>query len=125
MTNPIEVTLDRALINRYRHDLHYETVYVDLDDTLILRGKVNLGLVKFLYQCSNDRKRLVLLTRHTADVERTLHNYRLVGVFDEVVCVPPRPACKSQYIMGNSAILIDDSFSERDRKSTRLNSSHR
>ena len=119
-TNPVELTLDRALINRYRHNLRYETVYVDLDDTLILKGKVNLGLVKFLYQCINDRKRLVLLTRHTADVEGTLRNYRLVGVFDQVVSVPPRPACKSEYITESRAILIDDSFSERHAVATKL-----
>jgi carbamoyl-phosphate synthase large subunit len=120
MTNLIDVTMDRALTNRYHHSLLYETVYVDLDDTLILRGKVNLRLVRFLYQCINDRKKLVLLTRHTADVEQTLRSYRLGEVFDEVVCVPARPACKSQFITGNSAILVDDSFSERHAVMTKL-----
>ena len=120
MTNPIEVTLDRALVNRYRHNLRYDTVYVDLDDTLVLKGKVNARLVAFLYQCANDRKKLVLLTRHTADVEQTLRNHRLAGIFDEVVRVAPRPACKSQCIVGNNAILIDDSFSERHAVMTKL-----
>ena len=47
------------------------------------------------------------------DVEQTLLRYRLSGIFDEVVRVPPRPADKSQYIRERNAILIDDSFSER------------
>ena len=120
MTNPIEVALDRALINRYRHNLRYDTVYVDLDDTVILRGQVNLRLVRFLYQCINSRKRLVLLTRRTADAEEVLDSFRLARVFDEIVSVPPRPACKSQYIKGDGAILIDDSFSERQAVMTKL-----
>lgn len=113
MTNSLKVDIDRALVNRYHHNLRYATVYVDLDDTLIFRGAVNTKLVAFLYQCTNEGKKLVLLTRHTMDIEQTLLRYRLSGLFDEIVHVPPRPACKSQYIREKYAILIDDSFSER------------
>jgi hypothetical protein len=113
MTNPIEVDIDRALINRYHHNLSYETVYVDLDDTLILNGNVNTKLVGFLYQCLNDKKKLILLTRHAAEVGETLSRYRLSQMFDEIVRVPPRPVCKSEFIKGKNSILIDDSFSER------------
>lgn len=113
MTNQIEVSLDRALTNRYRHNLRYSTVYVDLDDTLIFRGKVNVTLVAFLYQCINRGIKLVLLTRHTTEVEETLRGHRLFGIFDEIVRVASRPACKSAYIRERDAILIDDSFSER------------
>ncbi len=120
MTNIAEVTLDRALINRYRHNLHYDTVYVDLDDTLIVRGKVNPKLAAFIYQCINERKKLVLLTRHGADVRQTLCRHRLFGVFDEVICVPPLPACKSEFVTEANAILIDDSFSERRAVMTKL-----
>jgi carbamoyl-phosphate synthase large subunit len=113
MTNLIQVDIDRALINRYHHNVHYNTVYVDLDDTLIFKSAVNTKLIAFLYQCINEQKKLVLLTRHTAEVEQTLRNYRLAGIFDEIIRVPPRPARKSQYITENNSILIDDSFSER------------
>jgi carbamoyl-phosphate synthase large subunit len=113
MTNPIEVDIDRALVNRYHHAFHYSTVYVDLDDTMILRGRVNTKLVAFLYQCINEGKKVVLLTRHAAEVGQTLLHYRLSGIFDEIVCVPPRPARKTRYIKEKNSILIDDSFSER------------
>jgi carbamoyl-phosphate synthase large subunit len=113
MANSIEVDIDRALINRYHHNLSYETVYVDLDDTLILNGNVNTKLVGFLYQCLNDKKRLVLLTRHAAEVGETLSRYRLSQMFDEIVRVPPRPVRKSEFIKEKNSILIDDSFSER------------
>jgi carbamoyl-phosphate synthase large subunit len=120
MANPIEVTLDRALVNRYRHTLRYSTVYVDLDDTLVLRGKVNVRLVAFLHQCINERIRVVLLTRSTAEVEHILRQHRLLEIFDEIVRVAPRPDCKSTYIKERDAILIDDSFSERYAVMTKL-----
>lgn len=112
LTNPIEVEIDRALVNRYRHDLRYGTVYVDLDDTLILNGVVNTRVVAFLYQCVNRGVRIVLVTRHARDVDQTLKQFRLAGLFDEVAHVVP-PACKSDYIREKDAILIDNSFSER------------
>ena len=111
-TNPVEVEIDRALVNRYRHNLKYGTVYVDLDDTLILNDQVNTRVVAFLYQCLNRGIRLVLLTRHAKDMAQTLGQFRLAGLFDEVVHVV-KPACKSDYIREKDAILIDDSFSER------------
>lgn len=113
MTNAIQVDIDRALINRYHHNIRYSTVYVDLDDTLIFKGRVNTQLVAFLFQCANQRIKLVLLTRHTAELHQTLLQYKLSGIFDEIVQVPPRPACKSDFIKERNSILIDDSFSER------------
>jgi carbamoyl-phosphate synthase large subunit len=113
MTNTLQVDIDRSLVNRYHHNLRFSTVYVDLDDTLILKGRVNTELVAFLFQCANQKIKLVLLTRHTAEVQQTLVDYRLSAIFDEIVRVPPRPACKSEFIKERNAIVVDDSFSER------------
>ena len=113
MTNSLNVNIDRALVNRYDHNLFYTTVYVDLDDTLIFKGEINTKLVAFLYQCINQGKKLVLITRRSADVAKTLLRYRLSSIFDEVVSVPARPTSKAQYIKEKDSILIDDSFSER------------
>ena len=118
-TNAIGVELDRALVNRYRHDLGYSTVYVDLDDTLIVRGAVHAGLVSFLYQCLNQSRRLVLLTRHRDDLDATLARYRLAGLWDRVVHVADGEE-KSDFIEEPDAILIDDSFRERLSASERL-----
>jgi carbamoyl-phosphate synthase large subunit len=120
MTNDIQVDIDRALMNRYHHNLCFSTVYVDLDDTLVFKGKVNTKLVTFLFQCANQKIKLVLLTRHTADVQQTLMDYKLSGIFDEIVLVPPRPACKSGFIKERNAIVVDDSFSERRAIASKL-----
>jgi carbamoyl-phosphate synthase large subunit len=113
LVNPPNVTIDRALVNRYRLELNYAVVYVDLDDTLVIRDRVNTRLVAFLYQCLNEGKRLVLLTRHRLDVQQTLRRYRLTSLFDEVIHLT-RDEKKSAFIPEPDAILIDDSFRERD-----------
>jgi hypothetical protein len=105
------IEVDRALENRYRHDLLYRTIYVDLDDTLVVNGRVNADLVKLLYQELNKGKKLVLLTRHLGEVQTYLAKFRLQALFDDAFEVQPGEK-KSLFITDKNAILIDDSFSE-------------
>ncbi len=119
LANNINVEIDRALVNRYSHQVKYSVVYVDLDDTLILNDCVNPCLVQFLYQCINERIRVVLLTKHDGDVKQALRKYRLSELFDGIIQLE-RTACKSDYIREPDAILIDDSFSERKAVSHKL-----
>jgi hypothetical protein len=112
LLNGIHVELDRALVNRYSHNLRYSTVYVDLDDTLLCKGRVNVEVVRFLYQALNGTHRLVLLTRHAGDLDATLRHFRLQGLFDQIIHVRG-PEGKHLYIREPDAILIDDSFRER------------
>jgi len=112
LVNSINVEIDRALVNRYKHSLEYRTVYIDLDDTLIQDGLVNVDLVRFLYQCVNEGRQIVLLTKHTGDVEALLRRHRLWGLFDDIIQLDAS-ANKADYIQGPDAIFIDDSFSER------------
>ena len=99
-------------MNRYRHTVAFRTVYVDFDDTLVIRGDVNVDLVRFLYQCVNRNIRLVLLTRHGMDIHASLRQHRLDSLFDDIVQLG-REASKADYITERQAILIDDSFRER------------
>jgi hypothetical protein len=107
------VSIDRALVNRYRHTVGYSTVYMDLDDLLIVRDAVNPTAIRFLYQCVNDGKRLVLLTKTDGDLDATLKRFRLTGLFDEVRHIR-REEQKADYVAGGDAIFIDDSFRERE-----------
>ena len=118
LPNPVEVEVDRVLVSHYRPVVAYDTVYVDLDDTLILRGRVNLPVVRFLYQCVNGGKRLVLLTRHAGDPEATLRRHHLAGLFDEVIRLEAAED-KAEFVRAPSAIFIDDSFRERKAVSER------
>lgn len=113
------VQIDRALVNRYSHRIRYSTVYVDLDDTLILHDRVNIQVISFLYQCVNEGRKIVLLTKHDKDLGATLAKFRLTGLFGDIVQIGKSDA-KSEHIKERDAILIDDSFSERKAASDRL-----
>lgn len=106
--------LERALDTNYIIDLDFDTVFCDLDDCLILHDKfLNTALIRFLFQCINENKRLVLLTRHEKDPLSTLKKYRIEGLFHEVHHITDSSISKAKFIEEESAIFIDDSFKER------------
>jgi anti-anti-sigma regulatory factor len=117
LRNNLPVEIDRALAARFRLGHQYSRVYVDLDDTLIIDGRVNTALIAFLYQARNQGKRITLLSRHRRDLRQTLHAAALSeDLFDEVQLIGDT-ASKSAYIVGTDAIFIDDSFAERQEVS--------
>lgn len=109
---PGTVELDRALCNRYRHSVNFGVAYIDLDDTLLFRGQVNVQVVKLIFQCINQGRPVKLLTRHRGNLALTLASHRLAGLFDQLIHIAASEK-KSGYILEADAILIDDSFSER------------
>ncbi len=112
LINSAPIELDRALRNRYRHFFSYSTLYIDLDDTIILRDKVNLDAIQLIYQSLNGKKKVNLITRHVGNLHETLNNYHLIGIFDEIIHILDG-SLKSKYINDVNAIFVDDSFVER------------
>lgn len=104
---------DRALSNEYRLDIKYDTVYVDLDDTLVVNNKVNTEVIAFLYQCLNSGKTIKLISRHARKEQDTLREHHIdEALFDEIIHVED-DVPKSRLIKEDTAIMIDDSFRER------------
>jgi carbamoyl-phosphate synthase large subunit len=106
------VEIDRALRNRYRHDLDYRTVYCDYDDTLVIHGRVNPDAIQFLYQSVDRGIKVVLLTRHQGDLNAELRRRRLDRLFDEIIHLGAAES-KAEQIRETPALFIDDSFRER------------
>ncbi len=118
--NDYYVELDRALGNKYKTDIDFDSVYCDYDDCLILdKNKVNVDLVKFLYQCVNQGKKLFLLSKHEGDLKKELHDFRLDSLFDEVIHIDKK-SDKVDYIHSDKALFIDDSNAERVNVKNRL-----
>ena len=108
-----DIEVDRAFINRYKINQEYTTIYLDLDDTIILKNKVNEWLMLYLYQAVNQGKKIILLTRHATEVYDTMKKYKIsMDLFDEVIHLRNNED-KSAHIRHNEAIFIDDSFRER------------
>lgn len=113
LKNNLSLVLDRCLYNRYKLNYKYKTVYIDFDDTLIVKDKVNELLIRFIYQCINEGKRIVLITKHAYSLEESMRKFRLnPRIFDEIIHIKDHER-KSDYINSNGSILIDNYFFER------------
>lgn len=111
--NDVSVRLSRCLQSRYALSLEYSHVYMDLDDTLLVRGRVNLTAMAFLYQCLNTGKTVTLLSRHEGDIVLYLREHCIdPGLFCHIIGLSAEES-KSQYITRDHAIFIDNLFGER------------
>jgi hypothetical protein len=111
--NQFSVVVDRALCSRYRLSVEYDTLYVDFDDTLICQGRVNGLLMMLLYQARDDGKRLVLVTKHEAEVSATLARYRIdPTLFDQVIHLGLNEL-KFERMASERAVFIDNAYKER------------
>ena len=110
----MQIIIDRALTNRYKHDIEYDTLYIDLDDTLIVKDKINITLIRLIYQAINERKKVILITKFLGDdVSNYLSNYKLLHLFDDIIWLKEEDS-KADYIdPEENPIFIDDSFSQR------------
>jgi len=116
-TNPFSLEMDRALHSRYSIDFPFTAVYIDLDDTLIVEGKINYVLVGLIYKWKSEGRSIHLLTRHCARYaepasECLSRHWLHSSLFDSIHDVP-EDAKKSALINSHSAIFIDDSHHER------------
>ncbi|MCQ2450551.1 MAG: ATP-grasp domain-containing protein [Clostridia bacterium] len=108
------VTVDRALHNVFSLDLDFDEAYIDFDDTLIIKDKVNLTVLNFIYQCVAKGIKVILLTRHDTDVKEDMKKYRIFPeLFDEIICLPRSERKIDHVSPSEKAVFIDDSFAER------------
>jgi len=110
--NNFQVEMDRALNCVFKFDINFDTVYVDFDDCLVIKDKINTKLVSFLYQCINQNKKLILISKHNSELIGSLKKFRLQNLFDKIIHIN-KSENKTKYIIKKSAIFIDDSYNER------------
>jgi hypothetical protein len=117
--NKYGVQSDRALDTRFRTTISFSTMYIDLDDTIIVDGQLNLEAVSLLYKCRNEGKKVVLITKHGGDLADELSRYRIASLFDQIIHLNPNQE-KTEYINDKDAVFIDDSFAERLKVSVKF-----
>jgi len=113
VVNNISLSLARALVPRYKHDMSYENLYIDFDDTLFLDEKyISSDIMKLIFQAKNENKRVVLITKNKKEnLQLTLTKFAIKDIFDEIIHIDENDK-KIKYMKQNS-LLIDDSFQER------------
>lgn len=107
------VEVDRAFESSYEMDLDYDHMYIDLDDLILVRDRVNTLALRVIFESINRDIKIHLLTKHEGDLQATLERHRIAGIFDEIVHIP-RNDEKWKYIFESRAVFIDDSFAERE-----------
>lgn len=116
---PHVTLVERNIATRASFDFDYDTVFVDLDDTLILNGFAVPQTMAFLYQSIAAGKKINLITRHKFDVAQTLASARIdMGLFDRVIVLNDSES-KADHITPTS-IFIDNHFPERMEVAKRL-----
>lgn len=121
INNRFSVEIDRALEAKYKNNLKYTHIYIDLDDTLILDKTVNQELMCFIYQSLNENKKIYLITKHKKNVKKTLVKYKISkDIFSKIIKVKKEEE-KWDFIKNKKSIFIDDSYLERKKISQKLN----
>lgn len=113
-------SLSNYPMESFSGEFNYSQVYVDFDDTIIVKNKLNPLLVLFLVQCKNKGIPVYLLTRHRGNVLMELASYGIKDLVDNIIHIGEKDR-KSSKIIGDRPILIDDSFSEREEVAKELN----
>ena len=113
----LDVEMCKIFTSKYNFNTNsFDSVYIDLDDTIIIDNMVNTDAIKFLYECINLKKEIFLITRHKFNVMETLDEFKIPStIFNKIIHVKDG-TCKSDYIDKNTiskTIFIDDSFRER------------
>lgn len=111
--NDIPLSLARALVPIYKHNIVYDNLYVDFDDTLFLQEKyINAELMKLIFEVKNQNKGVYLITKNTKNnLAVTLNKFGISGIFDAIYHLHKHED-KIDFMKPGS-VLIDDSFLER------------
>jgi hypothetical protein len=101
-------------VNKYYAELVYDTIYIDFDDTVTKKGKVNPEVMMFLYNAKWHNKEIKLITKHENDLDETLESLSIhKGLFNEIIHIRMNDA-KYKYIKNaKTSIVIDNAFQER------------
>ncbi len=119
LKNNYSFSIDRALKNVYRHDISYDVVYLDFDDTVFVKNILNPKAIYFIVQSINFGRKVVLISRHNGDLIYKLKELRIDSLFDEVYHLKDNEL-KSDFISNKNSVFIDDSFAERSDVHSKL-----
>ncbi len=111
--NSYEVRVDRTLTSMFDINYDYAKVYLDYDDTVINARGVDPDIMRLVYQFRNDRKAIILITRHDGDLSQSLKRHGIAeDLFTEIVHLQ-KGERKADHMAADGAIFIDNMFAER------------
>ncbi|RPI17566.1 MAG: ATP-grasp domain-containing protein [Ignavibacteriae bacterium] len=122
LANDYYLEVDRFLFNRYISTLNYNTVYIDLDDTIIKNNKINANVMMFLYNAKNNNKSIKLITKNISDVSQILDKYSIhKNLFNKIIILKDTDEKYKWIREKDNVIFIDNAFNERKEVKNKLN----
>lgn len=115
----LHILTENFYYKKYKAEIEYNVVYMDLDDTIIVNEQINTLIIAFIFQCRNQGKEIHLITKHRFELQKTLEKYRIQNLFDSIIWLKQSEE-KYRYMNKEHAIFIDDAFSERKKVSETL-----
>lgn len=117
--NKVEITprslgsrVERRLVSRAAFCSTIAALYIDYDDTLIVRDRVNAEVLALMYQAISSGVPVSLITRHAGDLSKSLRRFRLFEeMFDQVHHIGMSQSKVS--LMCERSLLVDNSYAER------------
>jgi len=93
-------------------DHQFDRVFIDFDETLVIKGCAVPSTMRFVYRMLEQGKELVLISRHSGSLALALEKARISPfLFTEIIHLAAGEA-KSRFVTANS-IFVDNHFPER------------
>ena len=114
--NYIKGRIDRAFSTKAKIDLNFNQLFIDFDDCILINNKLNPKAIELIIHCRNEKKSVILISKHNGDLKYRLNKLKIEMLFDRVIHLKQNQS-KKDYLLPNS-LFVDDSFSERKNAAT-------
>lgn len=120
--------ISRCLENFFQKVVESPTnVYIDYDDIIYMEESyINPAIISYIIKFRNDGARIVLISKHSNDLNKSLEIYGIKGLFHKIIHIDAtlkKTDFISEDLKNNpgDSLFIDDSFSERKAVSDKIN----
>ena len=84
--NDIEIEADKQFFGKYKMNIDYDNVYVDIDTCIEKTEEINTLLMMFLYQLVNKKKKIIAISKNKKNSLMTLEQKKIsFSLFNEII----------------------------------------
>lgn len=105
------LTLLRSLNHQLVLPSKIQEAYIDFDDCLVIKEKINPDCIRLIYEMKNRGIKITLISKHSGNLKNKLEELGLSKVFDRVYHLS-KVQKKSAFLSNKPSLFIDDSFRE-------------
>lgn len=108
--NDLPIEADKQFISRFETPIEYDTVFLDGAEVFSCQGHIDAGFMRFVYQCVDKRKKIVLITEEPESSLKRIDSLKIsTSLID--TCISGLENCQSL----TKSILISSNDQKRKR----------